>query len=203
MSSKSPRTEAPSRRSINGVKDMPKRAGYLAYAPKAKILYSVDERKTDGRGPKKPASAVMSFKVDPQTGALTFLNQERTAGAMPASIAVDEDKKLLFTANHGFFDHVVKVVETASGKWMEKFEYDDSTVVQYGLNDDGSIGDIQDVYRLRRVRHRPQRLPAGRRARAGQSPHSHRGDRPVWQVPWWCARRRARRSTSSASVARD
>ena len=52
-----------------GVEDMPKRAGYLAYAPKSEVLYAVDERKTDGRGPKKPASCVMSFKVDPQSGA--------------------------------------------------------------------------------------------------------------------------------------
>ena len=99
-----------------GVENMPKRAGYLAYAPKNKVLYAVDERKTDGRGPKKPASGVLSFKVDPQSGALTFLNSQRSVGAMPASITVDEEKKLLFTANHGFFDHVVKAVETADGK---------------------------------------------------------------------------------------
>ena len=131
---------------ISSVKDKPKRAGYLTYAPKAKVLYSVDERKTDGRGPIKPASGVLSFKVDPKSGQLTFLNSQPSVGAMPASVAVHEDKKLLFTANHGFFDHVVKAVETAGGKWTEKFEYDDSTVVQYGLAEDGSIGDVQDVF---------------------------------------------------------
>ncbi|MDH4067936.1 MAG: lactonase family protein [Dehalococcoidia bacterium] len=131
---------------ISSVKDKPKRAGYLTYAPKAKVLYSVDERKTDGRGPIKPASCVLSFKVDPESGQLTFLNSQRTVGAMPASVAVHEDKKLLFTANHAFFDHVVKAVETADGRWVEKFEYDDSTVVQYGLAEDGSIGDVQDVF---------------------------------------------------------
>ena len=66
-----------------GVEDMPKRAGYLAYAPKAGVLYAVDERKTDGRGPKKPASGVLSFRVDPQSGKLTFLNKQPTVGAMP------------------------------------------------------------------------------------------------------------------------
>ncbi len=155
-----------------GAKDMPKRAGYLTYAPKAGILYSVDERKTDGRGPKKPASAVMSFKVDKNSGALTPLNQQRTAGAMPASITVAEDKGLLFTANHGFFDHVVKVVETAEGKWMEKFEYDDSTVVQYGLNNDGSIGEIQDVYVCAGYGTDPNDSPQGG-GHAQASPHTH------------------------------
>jgi 6-phosphogluconolactonase len=155
-----------------GVEDMPKRAGYLTYAPKSKVLYAVDERKTDGRGPKKPASGVLSFKVDPVSGKLTFLNKQRTAGAMPASIIVDEEKKLLFTANHGFFDHVVKAVETADGKWVEKFEYDDSTVVQYGISNDGSIGDIQDVHVLTGWGTDPNNSPQGG-GHAQASPHAH------------------------------
>jgi len=155
-----------------GVEDMPKRAGYLTYAPKAGILYSVDERKTDGRGPKKPASCVMSFKVDQQSGKLTFLNQQPTVGAMPASIVVDEERKLLFTANHGFFDHVVKAVETADGRWVEKFEYDDSTVVQYGIEADGSIGEVQDVHVLTGYGTDPNDSPQGG-GHAQASPHAH------------------------------
>jgi 6-phosphogluconolactonase len=155
-----------------GAKDMPKRAGYLSYAPKAGVLYSVDERKTDGRGPKKPASSVMSFKVDAKTGALTYLNQQPTVGAMPASIVADEAHKLIFTANHGFFDYVVKAVEIADGKWVEKFEYDDSTVVQYGLNDDGSIGEVQDVFVCAGHGVDPNDSPQGG-GHAQASPHTH------------------------------
>ncbi len=154
------------------VKDIPKRAGYLDYAPKAKVLYAVDERKTDGRGPKKPASGVLSFKVDPESGQLTFLNKQPSVGAMPASVTVDEEKRLLFTANHGFFDHVVKAVEAADGKWTEKFEYDDSTVVQYGLEADGSIGDIQDVFVLTGCGTDPNDSPQGG-GHAQASPHAH------------------------------
>jgi len=155
-----------------GVDDMPKRAGYLDYSPKSKVLYSVDERKTDGRGPKKPASCVMSFRVDPESGKLTFLNKQPTVGAMPASITVDEDKRLLFTANHGFFDHVVKGVQTADGKWVERFEYDDSTVVQYGLEADGSIGEVQDVHVLTGYGTDPNDSPQGA-GHAQASPHAH------------------------------
>jgi len=154
------------------VEDMPKRAGYLAYAPKAKVLYSVDERKTDGRGPKRPASGILSFKVDPESGKLTFLNKQPSVGSMPAAITVDEEKKLLFTANHGFFDHVVKVVETADGKWAEKFEYDDSTVVQYPLEEDGSIGEAQDVFVLTGYGTDPNDSPQGG-GHAQASPHAH------------------------------
>ena len=156
----------------SSVKDMPKRAGYLTYAPKTKVLYAVDERKTDGRGPKRPASNVSAWRINPESGQLTFLNKQPSAGAMPASITVDEEKKLLFTANHGFFDHVVKVVETADGRWVEKFEYDDSTVVQYGLAGDGSIGDIQDVCVLTGHGTDPNDSAQGG-GHAQASPHAH------------------------------
>jgi 6-phosphogluconolactonase len=154
------------------VKDKPKRAGYLAYAPKSKVLYAVDERKTDGRGPIRPASNVSAWRVNPESGQLTFLNSQPSAGAMPASVTVFEEKKLLFTANHGFFDHVVKVVETADGKWAEQFVYDDSTVVQYGLAGDGSISDVQDVCVLTGHGTDPNSSPQGG-GHAQASPHAH------------------------------
>ncbi len=103
---------------------------------------------------------------------MTFLNKQPTVGAMPASITVDEEKKLLFTANHGFFDHVVKVVETADGKWAEKFVYDDSTVVQYGIANDGSISDVQDVFVLTGHGTDPNSSPQGG-GHAQASPHAH------------------------------
>lgn len=157
---------------IGSTGDHPKRAGYLAYAPKAGVLYAVDERKTDGRGPIRPPSNVSAWRVDRESGQLTFLNAQRTAGAMPAALTVYEEKKLLFTANHGFFDHVVKVVETTDGKWVEKFEYDDSTVVQYALADDGSIGEIQDVFVFTGRGVDPNASPQGG-GHAQASPHAH------------------------------
>jgi 6-phosphogluconolactonase len=155
-----------------GSKDCPKRAGYLAYAPKAGVLYSVDERKTDGRGPKKPSSRIYSYKVDQKTGALTPLNSQTAVGANPASVCVGPDEKTLFTANHGFFDHVIKVYETEDGKWINSFVYDDSTVVQYPLNADGSIAEASDVAVLTGHGNDPNSSPQGG-GHAQASPHSH------------------------------
>jgi 6-phosphogluconolactonase len=157
---------------IGGVDDKPKRPGYLAYAPKAGVLYACDERKTDGRGPIKPAANVSAWRVDPKSGQLTYINQQPSLGAMPASVTVDREEKRLFTANHAFFEHVVKVVETAEGKWTEKFEYDDSTTVQYGLNADGSIGEAQDVHVLSGHGVDPFDSPQGG-GHAQASPHAH------------------------------
>ena len=60
----------------------------------------------------------------------------------------------------------------ADGKWVEKFEYDDSTVVQYGLNADGSIGPIQDVHVLSGHGIDPNDSPQGG-GHAQASPHAH------------------------------
>jgi 6-phosphogluconolactonase len=155
-----------------GSVDFPKRAGFLAYAPKSATLYAVDERKTDGRGPKRPTSTVSSFRVDKATGALTLLNKQQAIGANPASVCVGPEEKTLFTANHGFFDHVIKVVETEDGRWVNSFVYDDSTVVQYPLNADGSIGEATDVDRLGGHGKDPNSSPQGG-GHAQASPHAH------------------------------
>src|SRR5208283_4779195 len=86
------------------VPDRPKRAGYLAYAPKAKVLYAVDERKSDGRGPIKPPSNISAWRINPDTGQLTFLNAKPSLGSCPAAITVLEENKSIFIANHAFFD---------------------------------------------------------------------------------------------------
>lgn len=155
-----------------GSEGMPKRAGYLAYAPKSGTLYAVDERKTDGRGPKRPASTISSFRVNQQTGALTFVNSQLALGANPASVCVGPGEKHLFTANHGFFDHVIKVIETENGKWVNTFVYDDATVVQYPLNADGSIGEATDVDRFVGHGVDPNSSPQGG-GHAHASPHTH------------------------------
>jgi 6-phosphogluconolactonase len=155
-----------------GIKDMPKRAGFLAYAPKSGTLYAVDERKIDGRGPIKGSSTVMSFRVDQQTGALTLLNKQTALGSNPASVCVGPEEKHLFTANHGFFEVVVKVVETENGKFVNTFVYDDSTVVQYPLNADGTIGEATDVQVLTGHGKDPNSSPQGG-GHAQASPHAH------------------------------
>lgn len=156
----------------NGSKDEPKYAGFLAYAKKAGVLYAVDERKDDGRGPVLPATTVMSFKVSKKTGGLSLINKQPTIGASIASVCVGPDEKYLFTANHGKFDVVVKAVETSDGKWVNQFVYDDSTVVQYPLNKDGSIEPACDCFVFTGHGRDPNSSPQGG-GHSQASPHAH------------------------------
>ncbi|MBU9205429.1 lactonase family protein [Burkholderia multivorans] len=120
-------------------------AGYLVYAPGSRTLYAVDERKTDGRGPVGPAARVHAFGVDPRDGHLTWKNSRPAPGPFPTFLDLDEAAGALVTANHGSFVHVERVVQRSADEWVSEFVYDDSTVILYGIEDDGSVGRIRDL----------------------------------------------------------
>ena len=154
----------------NGV-DFPKYAGFLAYAKGKEVLYAVDERKDSGRNEKDP-TCVLSYKVDKATGAISLLNKQPTMGCSTASVCVGPDEKYLFTCSHGKFDAVIKCVETADGKWVNKFVYDDSNAAQYPLNEDGSIGEACDVFTFTGHGMDPNGSPQGG-GHSQASPHAH------------------------------
>ena len=154
----------------NGV-NFPKYAGYLDYSKGKQVLYSVDERKDAGRNEKDPTT-VLAFKVDTATGALSLINKQPTMGCSCASVCVGPDENYIFTASHGKFDHVIKVVETVDGKWVNQFVYDDSTVAQYPINEDGSIEPCCSCHVLTGCGMDPNTSPqAGGHSQA--SPHAH------------------------------
>jgi 6-phosphogluconolactonase len=155
-----------------GSVDAPKYAGFLAYAKESGVLYAVDERKDDGRGPVLPASTIMAFKIDPASAALKLINKQPAIGANPASVCVGPGEKHIFTANHGKFDVVIKAVETSDGRWVNSFVYDDSTVVQYPVNADGSLEPACDCYVLTGHGRDPNSSPQGG-GHAQASPHAH------------------------------
>jgi 6-phosphogluconolactonase len=124
----------------------PKEAGYLVYAAGSRTLYSVDERKNDGRGPVEPAARVHAFAVNPHDGSLSWLNSQPAPGPRPTFLDFNESKRILVTANHGDFDHVEHVVQTDDGGWTIEYLYDDSTVILYELEPDGHLGKILDVH---------------------------------------------------------
>lgn len=123
----------------------PLEAGYLVHAPSTGTLYAVDERKNDGRGPVAPAARTHALSIDPRDGSLRHLNSQLAPGPRPTFLDIDEQRKLLLTANHGDFQHVERVVRTASGGWASEYVYDDSTVILYRLEDDGRVGQILDL----------------------------------------------------------
>ena len=126
-----------------GVAPNPQYAGFLAYAPKKGVLYSVDERKDAGRNDKNP-TCMYAFKVDQTTGKLSFINKVPTLGCSTASVCVGPDEDNIYTCSHGKFDHVIKVVETTDGKFVNQFVYDDATIAMYPIDAEGAIQEAKD-----------------------------------------------------------
>jgi 6-phosphogluconolactonase len=70
---------------------------FLALHPSGRFLYAVNEV---DRFNGKPGGSVSAFAVDPQSGALTLLNQEATRGAHPCHLIVDREGKNVLVANY-------------------------------------------------------------------------------------------------------
>lgn len=120
-------------------------AGYLVVAKDRQTLYAVDERKTDGRGPVSKPAAVHALKIDTATGALVWRNCVEAPGPRPTYLDILPGRDLLFSANHGDFQHVEKVVRNADGFWSTTYVYDDSTVVAFKIAEDGDIKGVANV----------------------------------------------------------
>lgn len=71
---------------------------FLAIHPSNRFLYAVNEVGEIG-GMK--SGAVSAFAIDPQTGKLTFLNQQPSKGTSPCHLVVDNRGRYVLVANYG------------------------------------------------------------------------------------------------------
>ena len=90
---------------------------FLVTGPGRHHLYAVTESGNREGPPNMRGGSVSSFSIDPQTGALTFLNSMPAGGRGPAHLILDNTGKILFVANYG------------SG-----------SVASFAIEDNGSIG---------------------------------------------------------------
>jgi 6-phosphogluconolactonase len=79
-----------------GVTEGVRNSSYLAFDPKRKSLYCVNEFK-EFEG--KASGAVSAFRIDQKTGALTFLNMKASHGTDPCHLIVDKSGKNVLIAN--------------------------------------------------------------------------------------------------------
>ena len=70
---------------------------FLTVDPRTRFLYAVNEVKEFGG---KPSGAVSAFSIDEKTGALKFINQQRSAGSGPCHLTIDKTVKFVVVANY-------------------------------------------------------------------------------------------------------
>jgi 6-phosphogluconolactonase len=71
---------------------------FLAVHPNRKYLYAANEL-SEFKG-QKDEGAVSAFSIDRESGKLTLLNQQPSAGAGPCHVSVDQSGRTLFVANY-------------------------------------------------------------------------------------------------------
>ncbi len=71
---------------------------FLALDPSHHFLYAVNEVDNFGG---KPQGAISAFSVEPESGKLTFINQQPTGGGGPCHVIVDHTGQCVVVANYG------------------------------------------------------------------------------------------------------
>lgn len=108
------------------------------------IVYVVDEI-GHIRGDLGGGGYVNAFRIDPETGKLIFLNEQRTLSTEPCYISLDVSRKYILVCHCSDPYHVTKIRKLPDGGFTADTVYDDTALVLIRLNDDGSLGEVCDV----------------------------------------------------------
>ncbi len=119
-------------------------AGQLYLDEEDGILYSNDEC-GERRGEVGGGGYLLSFKIDPETGKLNFLNMKDSLSPEPSYICLDKSKKYLVACHCADPWHVTKIVQNEDGSFTNEVLFDDTALVLFRVNEDGSLGDVCDV----------------------------------------------------------
>ncbi|MGI6608006.1 MAG: lactonase family protein [Erysipelotrichaceae bacterium] len=119
-------------------------AGIICLSPNKNMVYAANESRTFG-GSKSSGGGLTAMRIKTD-GTLEKINDSISYGSRTSMVAVSDDAKFLFASNHGSHSittcHYIKNTE---GKYELQRGYDDSSVVCFRLNSDGSIGEITDM----------------------------------------------------------
>jgi 6-phosphogluconolactonase len=107
------------------------------------IVYIVNECPSQ-RGQTGGGGYLMALKVDPQSGRLSLINEKPTLSQEPCYTCLDKTKRYILVSHHADFGFVTKVVKGDSGYSTEVI-FDDTALVLFPINEDGSLGDVCDV----------------------------------------------------------
>ncbi|MCD8367405.1 MAG: lactonase family protein [Clostridiales bacterium] len=119
-------------------------AGQLWLDAQRGILYSNDEC-GERRGEVGGGGYLLAFAIDPETGRLTLMNQKDSLSPEPSYLCLDKSGKYLVTCHCADPWHVTKIVRHPDGSFGNEVLFDDTALVLFRVNEDGSLGDVCDV----------------------------------------------------------
>lgn len=119
-------------------------AGQLYLDQENGVLYSNDEC-GERRGEIGGGGYILAFSIDPATGGLTLMNRRDSLSPEPSYICLDKSRKYLVTCHCADPFHVTKIVQKPDGSFGNEVLFDDTALVLFRVNGDGSLGEACDV----------------------------------------------------------
>lgn len=118
--------------------------GQQYYDPNKSVLYAVQEVEGEP-GTYGGGGYIHAFKVDKETGKLSFMNKQCTLMTKPSYFWLDKTGKFAMISCHTGRNGVTKVVRNGDGTFSSKVEFEDVGVVLMAIEEDGSLGPVCDV----------------------------------------------------------
>lgn len=119
-------------------------AGQLYLDAERGILYSNDEC-GERRGEVGGGGYVLAFKIDRETGKLTLMNRKDSLSPEPSYLWLDKSGKYLTACHCSDPWHVTRIVKRPDGSFANEVLFDDTALVLFRINEDGSLGEVCDV----------------------------------------------------------
>lgn len=119
-------------------------AGQLCINQESGIIYvcnEIGERRNEIGG----GGYILAFRIDPDSGTLTLINEKESLCPEPSYICLDRSGKYLLASHCADPWHVTKIERDQNGNYNNKVLFDDTGLVLFHVNDDGSVGDICDI----------------------------------------------------------
>jgi 6-phosphogluconolactonase (cycloisomerase 2 family) len=119
-------------------------AGQQYLDTERRILYAANEC-GNKRGEIGGGGYVAALKFDPETGKLDLLGEKESLAAFPCYLCLDRTKRYLLAAHHSDGGHVTKITRNPEGIFTTRTLFDDTALVLFRINIDGTLGEICDV----------------------------------------------------------
>lgn len=119
-------------------------AGQLCIDQERGIVYACDER-GERRGEIGGGGYLLAFRLDPQTGKLTFINERESLCPEPSYICMDKSRKYLLVSHCSDPGHVTKIRKNEDGTFSNEVQFDDTGLSVFRIREDGGIGEMCDL----------------------------------------------------------
>ncbi len=114
-------------------------AGQLCLDAENKVLYASNEC-GERRGEIGGGGYVLAFRIDTETGKLTLINEQQSLSPEPSYLCMTKSKKYIMACHCADPWHVTKIVRNEDGTLGNEVLFDDTAVVLFPIEEDGSIG---------------------------------------------------------------